>query len=63
MNDRCPVQGNLSPEQNSAYGLLWPFTGRWLLVTGHWLSVSGSWQLVSGRWLLEACHWLLVAGY
>lgn len=25
MNDRCPVQGNLSPEQNSAYGLLRPF--------------------------------------
>jgi phosphotransferase system HPr-like phosphotransfer protein len=28
MNDRCPVQGNLSPEQNSAYGLLRPFYQR-----------------------------------
>ena len=25
MNDRYPVLGNLKREQNSAYGLLWPF--------------------------------------
>jgi len=26
MNDRCPFRGNPDRKQNSAYGLLWPFS-------------------------------------
>jgi len=42
MNDRCRVQGDLGPEQNSAYGLLRPFylaAGFWRLVSEFWLPI------------------------